>query len=280
MSPSIRRSALLLTGAAGAALLASCSSTSTSEACFPKPPELPSPAKKIHTSKITPAKARSGARPLHYFIVEISVPDRGREDSIITRHLSASQKKSGVTPHDIRATLHELSQTKGVDLMSVGTAREGQTLHTNFARSFRYADDFTPAGQPKSYTTARTGVKSAFSGEFEKHGTYISVDGSLDINEFTGFSKQRLPSGPEVLQPVFNKRAAHFQMLIPDGGVALLDGLVRSDAERIEDRHLGGLIRTKSERIIHRYLAIGVTSEPLSSSTAKPSTPKTIASGG
>jgi hypothetical protein len=163
--------------------------------------------------------------------------------------------------------------------MNIGKAREGQTLHTNFANSFPYADEFSPAGEPKSYTTARTGVESSFRGELEENGTIINVRGSLTIKEFLGFTKYRLPAGPEVLQPTFSKRAANFDILrIPNGGFAILTGPVRSDAERIEDRRLGGLIRTKSTRIINRYLAIGVSSDPLPAITAGTRAPALIAS--
>jgi hypothetical protein len=284
MSPSVLRSTLLA-AAAGAALLTSCSSpSSTCTACDDPPmPNLPSPVKKERSVTVTPSKARPGARPIQYYIIEIKVPEKGGEDNFVTRHIR-NMKKSGSPADAFVPSLHELSKIKGVDLMNVGTAREGQTLHSTFANSTPYPAEFFPDGKPLSYITKRTGLESTLHGKLEENGCIINIRGSLDCNELIGFTKYRLPAGAEVLQPRFNRHSAAFDpMRIPNGGFALFGAPFRTDTETIEDHRLGGLIRTKSTRTVNHYLAIGATTEPLGSLTAKTGTETAgppVASGG
>jgi len=160
--------------------------------------------------------------------------------------------------------------------MNIGKAREGQTLHARYRNAFRYADKFTPAGEPKSYATARTGLDSSLRGELEDEGHTINLDGSIECNEFLGFAKSRLPNGPEVLLPEISTRAIHFNPArIPNGGFVILTGPDRSNTETIESHRLGGLIRTKSSRTINRYLAVGASSDsvPVTAPSASPAIP-------
>ena len=286
----------MVAGVSSVALLTSCSSTSrttSTEVAFSHFPG----TKRKSSVTVAPSKARRGARPIQYYIIEIRVPDEATGKNFLTPYISASQKNAGAahrsassSPHKVPQpkdldsiirlvrvqekvptnqcgifpSLRELSQIKGVDLMNVGKAREGQTLRSEFSRPVPFADEFSPDGKPLSWTTGKVGVESSFHAELEDGGHTINMKGSFDCKELTGFTKYRLPAGPEVLQPVFNRRAAAFDPLrIPNGGFAILAGPDRSETETTENRYLGGLIRTKRTRNINRYLAVGATSDPL-----------------
>ena len=297
MSPSAFRSLLIAAGVSSVALFTSCNSTSrtsSKEVAFSHFPG----AKRQSSVTVAPSKARRGAKPIEYYIIEIKVPDDSRENNFLTGYIRESQKNAGAArrralpapdkvrqPKDLDAiirlvraspekaptvpggifpSLRELSRTKGVDLMNVGKAREGQTLRSEFSRPVPFADEFSPDGKPLSWTTGKVGVESSFHGVLEDGGHTINMRGSFDCKELTGFTTYRLPSGPEVLQPVFNRRAAAFDPLrIPNGGFAILAGPDRNETETTENHYLGGLIRTKRTRNINCYLAVGATSEPL-----------------
>ncbi|HEX2751450.1 MAG TPA: M56 family metallopeptidase, partial [Verrucomicrobiales bacterium] len=75
------------------------------------------------STKVSPEKARQGAKTIRYTLIEITVPDDDRSPSFLRPLL----KEGGpdLIPFD---SLRSLSQTKGTDLLKSGEAKEGQRL--------------------------------------------------------------------------------------------------------------------------------------------------------
>ena len=115
--------------------------------------------------------ARAGARPVHYCIVEITVPQQGGGDVLLGKSL---RSKPVDPPFVVFDSLRDLYQVKGTGLLQSGEAREGQTLRTRVGGKFPYPTEFTEAGKELSVETKIIGVEASLRGEVEKGGAAIA----------------------------------------------------------------------------------------------------------
>lgn len=206
---------------------------------------------------VTPAKVRPGAKTIQYSLIEVTVPEKGAAPAFLAPHPGNPGSPRFVAFDSLR----ELSQTKGVDLMNVGTGKEGQTVHTKILSRTKWPTEFSPSGQPLDYMEKSTGVDTSFRGALTKNGKAIAVRCSLDVSELAGLDKYKLPSGAEVVQPRFQSTALREKNLqIPDGGFVLMRQPVGTRVQYIEDHSFGGLVRKKSTMNLMRYMGISATS--------------------
>jgi hypothetical protein len=161
-------------------------------------------------------------------------------------------------------SLRSLSQTKGTDLLKSGEAKEGQRLLWKAVKPFPYPSEFSGTGTPLKWDSAELGVSATFTGELTNGGRIVTARVSLNVKEFLGFIKHKLPSGSEVLQPEFRSRSfSDGELKIPNGGFVVLKNTPRQDAQSVEDVSWGGLVRKRWEERYTRYLAIGAECDPL-----------------
>lgn len=202
----------------------------------------------------TPSKARPGARRIQYSLLEVVVPEGGPVPDFLAPHL----KQPGGPPVPF-PSLRELAQTKGVDLLPVGTAGEGQTVRTRLVTGVPVPTEFKPDGSVISQETRDTGVDASFRGRLEP-GKIISVRADVEVSEVSGYQKFRLESGAEVVQPQFTSRRFRDPALrIPDGGFVLLPLPGDGGSQELTERRWGGLIRRTGTRKLMKYLAVAAS---------------------
>ncbi len=215
--------------------------------------------------KLTPAKAPVGAAKISYHILEIAVPTALSSPSVWRPFVEGINAPAFV-PFD---SLRFAGMNKGVDLLNLGDAAEGQKLEWSNAVPFRYADEFTTEGRETHWIDTQTGITASMKGQRVNGGETIEAEVELEVRELQGQLEHPVGDGKfRVKQPIFQSRKLPLQKLqIPNGGFVILNGpaMKGSFSQQAVDTKLRGFVKRTSTEHYTTYLAIAATSSPLPS---------------
>lgn len=225
-----------------------------------------------------PQKPRAGADSIHFGIIEITM----REDSpnFLSPWLPVKNTQ-GLTREPLAfESLRLLSQTKGVDLLSVPPTAEGQELRFSMLGDFRYPIEFDGKAQPLAFDTREVGLRLVITGEKSRDGKVITADVDLKVTDYRGDQTYKnAGSKPIGYSPRFNTRSQSQKGLkIPNGGFTLLPFAGLGDTGEMEmgPATSGPHSWRKSTRPVTRYLGISAVSPPLPSAAAGVNPPKPV----
>lgn len=216
----------------------------------------------------SPKKPRAGADQISFHLMEIKVPETADVEG--TRNFWSPYLQPDapeLIPFD---SIRFAAINKGVDMLTLGSAAEGQQLTTEIFRALRYASDFTGDGDSTDWVTKKVGVESKITGENDDSGKTITVDISSRVTEFKGYIEYPIKNGTKtVSQPVFESRQIQQGKLrIPNGGFVIVNNPTSISYER------EGALERSGKVIYRKYLAIAASSGPLPPESAGNIIPK------
>jgi beta-lactamase regulating signal transducer with metallopeptidase domain len=244
----------------GMSLLVSCRTTTTAQVESLKTDLVSISA--IPKITYSPARARAGAPRITYAIMEIAIRDDDKTSPWI--QFLDQNPVDGVAFDSLELAANQ----RGVDLLTVGQAAEGQQIQYDLLRKFQYTDTLveperwmmtTPA--VKSPAPTHTGLTFKARGELADGGATILTDLQLDLTDLRGTTPNKR-DGKDVVTPDFRERKVDLKGLrIPNGGFVILNGHRTTEYSDATDTSLWGLIKRHRRAMTKRWLAISARTE-------------------
>lgn len=209
----------------------------------------------------TPAAPQAPQIQITARFVQITTGPAG--DEPLPAPLDVARKAPGVagilTDPQFQTLIRELSQRKGVDLMSTPrvTARLGQEAKAEVARKFDYTNE---AGKP---STAELKVALTVLATMKGEGRF-DLDLSPEIVECDGFIDHK--SGWS--EPIFSVHQARKKVVMKSGQTAVLEMEPKTDKQTVEEEDAAGRIESRTE-LHHRRTLVFVTAYLVDPATRK-----------
>ena len=222
---------------------------------------------------ITKAATSEADGPQIYMVakfIEISERDPAPVDgrplpALLERDKNLASAVSILTDPQFQTIMREISQRKGVDLMSAPsvTTKAGQHAKVEVVRGYDYKDE---TGKP---VTKSTGVTFTVLPKLTAEGQ-LDLDLSSQIVEVDGFVKHK--SGWE--EPIFHESKASERAVLTSGQTLVFEMPSKIDKQLVQEEDILGRIVSSTTDIFTRRTWVFVTASLIDSKTGKIQVPK------